>query len=160
MHIKNAISAGMSFGLTSGVITTLGLMVGLTYSTQSKLAVLGGIATIAVADAFSDALGIHISEESQKNTSTKGIWESTFATLISKFVIAATFVVPVVFFSLQTSILVSITWGLLLLSVLSYVIAKHRKEKPMHVIIEHLSIATLVIVVTFVVGRGIAFLVA
>lgn len=47
-----------SFGLTSGVITTLGMMVGLHSSTHSKLAVIGGIIAIAIADAFSDAVRI------------------------------------------------------------------------------------------------------
>ncbi|MFW6231186.1 MAG: hypothetical protein ACOC32_04155 [Nanoarchaeota archaeon] len=159
MHMKSAVTAGISFGLTSGVITTLGLMVGLTYSTRSELAVLGGIATIAIADAFSDALGMHISEESHKGISEKTIWESTFATLISKFLMAATFIVPVILLPLNTAILASIIWGFLLLGVLSYHIATHRDEKPMHVIIEHISIATLVIVVTFVVGWSISLIV-
>ena len=39
---------------------TLGLMVGLHAGTHSMPAVLGGILTIAVADAMSDALGIHV----------------------------------------------------------------------------------------------------
>ncbi len=56
---------GISFGLTSGIITTLGMIVGLHAGTHSRLAVIGGVLTIAIADAFSDALGIHISEESQ-----------------------------------------------------------------------------------------------
>ena len=34
---------GLSFGLTSGVITTLGLMVGLRSGTGSRIAVIGGI---------------------------------------------------------------------------------------------------------------------
>lgn len=38
-------------------------MIGLMAGTHSKLAVLGGILTIAIADAMSDALGIHISQE-------------------------------------------------------------------------------------------------
>ncbi|MBW2265656.1 MAG: hypothetical protein JRF28_05735, partial [Deltaproteobacteria bacterium] len=56
--MKHALKTGLSFGLTSGTITTLGLMVGLHSGTHSKLVVLGGILTIAIADAFSDALGI------------------------------------------------------------------------------------------------------
>jgi len=56
---------GISFGLTSTVITTLGLMVGLHSGTGSKLVALGGVLAIAIADAVSDALGMHISEESK-----------------------------------------------------------------------------------------------
>ncbi len=57
-RMKESLNTGISFGLTSGVITTLGLIVGLHSGTHSKLAIIGGIITIAIADAFSDALGI------------------------------------------------------------------------------------------------------
>lgn len=67
--MKHSLRTGFCFGLTSGIITTIGLMVGLYSSTNSKLVVIGGILTIAVADAFSDALGIHIAEESKHNGS-------------------------------------------------------------------------------------------
>jgi acid phosphatase family membrane protein YuiD len=60
--MKDSLRTGISFGLTSAVITTLGLMVGLHSGTHSKIVVLAGILTIAIADAFSDALGIHVSE--------------------------------------------------------------------------------------------------
>ncbi|MCW1309363.1 MAG: hypothetical protein QXP04_01585, partial [Candidatus Nanoarchaeia archaeon] len=75
--IDSSTKKGFSFGLVSGIITTLGLIVGLHSGTHSKLAVLGGIMTIAVADAFSDALGVHISEESEIKHSTREIWTST-----------------------------------------------------------------------------------
>jgi VIT1/CCC1 family predicted Fe2+/Mn2+ transporter len=92
--MKHSLKVGFSFGLTSGIITTLGLMIGLYSGTHSKLAVLGGILTIAIADALSDALGIHISEESENKHTTKEIWESTISTFFSKFIFALTFVIP------------------------------------------------------------------
>ena len=58
----HSVTVGLSFGLTSGIITTLGLMVGLYSGTHSRLAVLGGILTIAIADSFSDALGYVIGQ--------------------------------------------------------------------------------------------------
>ena len=42
-HMKGPITTGISFGLTSGVITTLGLMVGLHSGTHSAIAVIGGV---------------------------------------------------------------------------------------------------------------------
>ena len=50
--MKRSIRKGLGFGLNSGVITTLGMMVGLSASTQSRIAVIGGIIAIAIADAF------------------------------------------------------------------------------------------------------------
>ena len=147
---------GVSFGLTSGIITTLGMMVGLHAGTHSKLAVLGGILTIAVADAFSDALGIHISEESQNTHTNKEIWESTAATFLAKLIFALTFTVPVLLLTLQKAMLVSIAWGLLVLGFISFWMAKEQKNKPWHVISEHIFIALIVIFITHYVGEWIA----
>jgi hypothetical protein len=118
--MKTSWKTGLSFGLTSGVITTLGLMVGLHSGTHSRAIVIGGILTIAIADAMSDALGIHVSEESKNSGPTRQIWEATIATFLAKFVIAMTFVVPVVVRPLDQAIAVSVIWGLFLLAVLSF----------------------------------------
>ena len=154
--MKHSLKTGFSFGSTSGIITTLGLMVGLHSGTNSKVAVLGGILMIAIADAFSDALGIHISEESENRHIAKEIWESTVSCFFSKFIFALTFIIPVLLFNLSTAIAVSIIWGLSLLSVLSFIIAKQQKANPWKVITEHLIIALVVVVVTHYVGDRIS----
>lgn len=143
---------GISFGMTSGVITTLGLMVGLHSGTHSRTVVVGGILTIAIADAMSDALGIHVSEESKNSGSTRQIWEATLATFMAKFVIAVTFVVPVTVLPLDDAIVMSVVWGLLLLTILSYFLAKAQAVPPWKVIGEHLMIALCVVAITHVVG--------
>jgi VIT1/CCC1 family predicted Fe2+/Mn2+ transporter len=146
----------MSFGLTSGVITTLGLIIGLSSGTHSKLAVVGGIIVIAIADALSDALGIHIHEESENVHDSKQVWMATFATFISKLVTALTFLIPVLLFELSTAVAISVIWGLLVLSILSYQVAKLSATKPWHVIAEHLIIAVAVIVASHFVGTWVS----
>ncbi len=154
--MNHSVRIGFSFGLTSGIITTLGLMVGLNSGTHSKLVVIGGVLTIAIADAFSDALGIHISEESENKHTTKEIWESTIATFVSKFAFALTFIIPVLLFSLTTAIYVSIVWGFTMLGLFSFYIAKEQGVKPWKVVIEHLVIALAVIIITHYAGDWIA----
>ncbi len=153
--MKHSLKTGLSFGLTSGTITTLGLMVGLHSGTHSKVAILGGILTIAIADAFSDALGIHISEESENKHDAKEIWISTISTFLSKFIFALTFIVPLLLFQLGTAVILSIIYGLSLLGIFSYIIAKDQKAKPWKVIMEHLVIAIVVVVITHYVGDWI-----
>ena len=89
--MNGAIKKGLGFGLTSSVITTLGLMIGLHSSTHSRLVVIGGVLTIAVADSLSDALGIHISEEAETKNTQKDIWTATISTLFFKFIFAISF---------------------------------------------------------------------
>lgn len=153
--IRHSFKTGLSFGLTSGIITTLGLMVGLHSGTHSKLVVIGGILTIAVADAFSDALGIHISEESENQHTSKEIWEATFSTFWSKFVFALTFIIPLLLLPLSKAVLVSVIWGLSLLGIFSFYLARERKVKPWRVITEHLVIAVIVIFITHYIGDWI-----
>jgi len=154
--MRLSIRKGFSFGLTSGIITTLGLIVGLHSGTHSRIAVIGGILSIALADAMSDALGIHISEESENQHSTKEIWESTVSTLLSKFVFALTFIVPILFLELSTAIIACIIWGLSLIAIFSYYIARQQNAKPYRTILEHLIIAIVVIVITHYIGDRIA----
>jgi len=148
--MKHSLKTGFSFGLTSGIITTLGLMVGLYSGTHSKMVVIGAILTIAIADAFSDALGIHVSEESENKHTKKEIWQSTFSTFISKFFFALTFIIPILLFKLSTAIIISIIYGLIVLAIFSYNI--HKKER-WKVVLEHLVIAILVIIITHYVGE-------
>jgi len=154
--MRYSFKTGLSFGLTSGVITTLGLMVGLHSGTHSKSAVIGGVLTIAIADAFSDALGIHISQEAQNKYSVKEIWEATLATLFSKLVFPLTFIAPVLIFELSQAILISVIWGLFTLSVFSFVTARQQKENPWKVTTEHLVIGLAVVLITHFVGDWIS----
>lgn len=153
--MRLAIKKGVSFGLTSGIITTLGLLVGLYSGTSSQAAVLGGILTIAIADAMSDAMGMHMSEETEHSDHTK-VWLTTIATFITKFLFALTFAIPVLLFDLDKAVIVSIVWGMLALVVINYKIAVSKGEKPAHLILEHLAIACAVIILTYLAGLGIA----
>jgi VIT1/CCC1 family predicted Fe2+/Mn2+ transporter len=117
--------------------------------------VIGGILTIAIADAMSDALGMHIAEESKNGGSIVEIWESTMATFVAKLVIALTFAVPVLLLPLSTAIMVSVTWGLLLLAILSFAVARAQQIAPWKVIGEHVVIGMTVVAMTHVLGDWI-----
>ncbi len=154
--MEHSIKVGFSFGLTSGIITTLGLMVGLNSGTHSRIAVIGGILTIAIADAFSDALGIHVSEEAENVHTQKQVWKSTVSTFVTKFIIALTFLVPVLLLDLSAAVIAAVCWGLLALGFFSYRMAREQKEKPMKIIGEHIAIAILVVIATHAVGKAIS----
>jgi VIT1/CCC1 family predicted Fe2+/Mn2+ transporter len=153
--MRLSLKTGFGFGLTSGVITTLGLIVGLNAGTHSQIAVIGGIITIAIADAFSDALGIHISQESQNKYSERSIWESTISTFLSKFIVALTFIGPILFLELSQAIPISIIWGFSILIIFNYIIAKQQKKNPWEIIGEHITIALAVVIITSFVGGWI-----
>ena len=144
--MKNSLRTGLGFGLTSGSITTLGLIVGLYSGTHSRLAVIGGVLTIALADACADAVGIHVSEEFKNNHSVRDVWEATIFTFACKFIVALSYLIPLFIFSLRTAVGICIVWGLVILTVFSIYIAMEQKKSPLKAVVEHLSIAIFVVV--------------
>jgi len=154
--MRGFLQTGITFGLTSAVITTLGLMVGLHSGTHSRVVVLGGILTIAIADAFSDALGIHVSEEAENVHTVKQIWAATATTFLSKFLFSLSFAVPVLILPLTAAILVSLVWGMSILAILSYAVAKAQGAAPWKIVGEHLLIALVVIGITQLVGNWVS----
>ena len=160
-RFSHQLITGVSFGLTSGVITALGMLVGLYSATSSKLAVIAGIVIMAIAGGLADAAGLHISEESElekgraKHTS-KEVWLTTLFTFLSVAGFILTFTIPILIFSLNVAIFVAVGWGGLLLIILNFNIAKIRKENPIKLISEHILLALFVIVVS----RGLGNLIA
>lgn len=146
---------GLFFGATSGVITTIGLIAGLHAGTRSVTAVLGGIFVIAVADALSDALGIHLAEEADPDATQHHIWAATVTTFLTKFVFAISFAVPVLLLPLWPAVVTSVAWGILVISVLSYFIARAQQAAPAAIIGEHVGIAMVVVVLSHFIGAWV-----
>lgn len=143
---------GVFFGATSGVITTIGLIAGLYAGTNSVVAVLGGILVIAVADALSDAMGIHLAQEADPESSDQHIWAATFWTFITKLIVALTFALPLIWLPLQAAVALAVGWGFLVITGLSAYLARIQQAPVLHVVTEHLAIAILVVAVSHLIG--------
>jgi VIT1/CCC1 family predicted Fe2+/Mn2+ transporter len=77
---------------------------------------------------------------------------------MAKFLFAMTFIVPVLLFSLTLAIIVSIAWGLVILTGLSYLMARAQAKSPWNIVGEHVLIAVAVIVITHWVGDWVSTL--
>lgn len=156
--MNKAQRVGISFGLTSATMTTLGLIIGLEVSTGSKMAVVAGVLTIAIADAFSDAFGVHLAKESEGNFDNQELRQVTVYTFIYKFIFALTFLIPILILEMPWSLYIAIIWAIIVLVALNYYIAKSNNKKPGPVILEHGLIAVIVILLSWGAGLLIAYL--
>ena len=152
--LKGMIS-GVFFGTGSGVITTLGLIVGLFAGTESLAAVMGGILVIAISDSMSDAFGMHLAEEARPDSTTRSVWMTTLATFLTKFVMASTFVLPLLILPLEQAVIACLIWGVIVLTAISIFIARQQGESVLPVVTEHLGFATLVMVLSWLAGIGV-----
>jgi VIT1/CCC1 family predicted Fe2+/Mn2+ transporter len=135
-----------SFGTTSAIVTSLAFIVGL--SGNSKITIIVSLLVFAVADNISDSLGLHVFQESDLKK-PKVVSTSTFSNFFTRFLVVLIFISLVAFFPLEYAVVLSIIYGVSLLSVLSYYIAKEQKSNPYLSILGHVAIAILVIVISY-----------
>jgi vacuolar iron transporter family protein len=143
-----------SFGVTSAIITNLGLISGLDTLSHPKLSIIGGILLIAFADNIADSLGIHIYQESECIIE-KDAWLSTITNFLARAFVSLTFVFLVAVLQIKLAVFCSMVWGLALLTIMSYAIAKVRKVNPFMAIFEHVGIAVGVIIASHLIGKWI-----
>jgi len=141
-----------SIGATAAITTSMGLIAGLTQGETAKTSIITGLLIIAVADNISDSLGIHIYKESE-GASKEDINSYTYGNFIVRLLLAFTFVLIVLLFPPRLALIVSSIWGLVLLAILSYLIAKSKKANPFLEVVWHLAVALLVIVVSKLLGN-------
>ena len=141
-----------SFGTTSAIITNLSLIAGLDTLAHPKLSIIGGILVIALADNISDSLGIHVYQESEC-IKQREVWISTCTNFLARFFVSMSFILLVAVLPIGWAVISSVVWGLSLLGVLSYSIAKGEEINPYRAMFEHIGIAIAVIVLSHIIGQ-------
>lgn len=136
-----------SFGATSAIITSLAFIISLSKTHDPKFSIIGSLLVIAIADNISDSLGMHIYQESDLKKS-EIVRVSTFFNFLTRFFVILIFILLVLLLPITYAIVTSIIWGLSLLIVLSYLIAKKQKTNPYKAILQHVTIAILVIAIS------------
>lgn len=141
----------ISFGSTSGIITNISLVIGLGSGNVSKLAIIGSLLVIGIADNISDSLGIHMYKESEA-AGLKESLVSTIGNFLSRVLICFSFIAIIVFFPMNHAIIITLIWGLVLLAGLSYLIARNNLDRPLLEILKHIVVAVIVIAASRYVG--------
>jgi len=118
------------------------------------MGIIASLLVIAIADNISDSLGIHIYQESDLKKSNV-IRTSTFFNFLTRFFVILIFILFILLLPIGYAIIFSITWGITLLAVISYYIAKEQKINPYKAILEHVAIAAVVIVISNFVSEWI-----
>jgi len=151
MH--HAIKKGLSFGLSSAIITVMGIIVGTHSATDLKHAIIAAIIIVASADSLSDLFGVHFSEKAAKDTTNSEAWLSAFVTFLTKLIFGLTFLIPIfAFVNLHTAIIADLIYGMSVLAIYVYFVAKSRNEGIVFTIIGQVILALVVIAISHSVG--------
>ena len=99
-NIPESIRQGVFFGLNSGVITTTGLIAGISQTVKNPVYIIIAVVSLAISDGFSEAYGLYISKKAEKiqDDSHKPLY--AFASLLlTKGLIVLSFLIPFIFSS-------------------------------------------------------------
>jgi hypothetical protein len=144
----------ISFGGTAAIVTSMALIVGLDAANAGRAAMVSALLIAAVADNLTDSLSVHMYQESER-LEEREAFIGTVSNFVTRLVVCLTFVLIVVLFRMHVAAIGGIVWGMLLLIVLNYILARHRNIGAMSELGKHLAVALVVIFVSKGIGHWI-----
>ncbi len=157
--VPSSVRQGLFFGLNSGVITTTGLLAGLSQTTTNPLLIVVSIVSLAISDGASEAFGLFISKKAEKTSDkTKEPFVASMTLLITKAVIVLSFLIPFLFTrSLKyfKNLIWPIGWSFFLLFILDLILCNMRNEPLSKYLIPHVIVVGIVLASTKIFGNFI-----
>lgn len=147
-------TTNVSYGGTAGIVTSMSLIIGLDSASASTAAIVSGLLIVALADNLTDALSIHIYQESE-HLAPREAFRSTVTNFAARLLVSLTFVLFVLLLPMASAILAVVAWGLCLIVALTTIIARERKANVAVEIAKHVSVALVVILASKAIGSWI-----
>lgn len=145
----------ISFGATSAVMTSLAVIIGLSSTENARIGVITMLLIIAIADNISDSFGMHIHQESL-NEPPKEVRNTTIINFFSRLLIVTIFILLIFFLPQIFAIISSIILGIIVITLLSYYIAIEQKINPYKAIFQHLTLALIVMLGSYILKEAIS----
>lgn len=147
---KKMTRQGISFGISTAIMTLLPFQIGLVMSGNNDVReIASSIAAMSIADSMADAYGIYFSDETT-NVNKKDAFIAAITTFFSKLICQLAFIVPFFFLSgVMTPTIVNFIWGFILLLGATYQVASIRKFSKTKYILQTAIFTILAIVASY-----------
>jgi VIT1/CCC1 family predicted Fe2+/Mn2+ transporter len=139
----------VSFGSTSAVVTSIGLVVG--FASASRATLIASLLIVGVADNLTDSLSVHLYQEAE-GLEPHEAFTSTITNFAARLTITATFVALAAVLEDGWLIAAATTWGLAVLGVLTVSLARQRHSPVRRKLVQHFAIVIVVIALSRVIG--------
>ncbi len=145
----------VSFGSTAAIVTSVALIFGLDAATATKSTIMSGLLIVALADNLTDALSMHIYQESDRRLDSREAFIATWSNFVTRLLLSLTFVLLVVLLPIASAVIASAAWGLALLIGLTWALARERRVSFAVELGKHCAAAVAVVLAS----RGIGALI-
>ena len=144
----------ISYGGTAAIVTSTALISGLSAANATKPLIVSALLIAALADNLTDALSIHIFQESEQLDQKEAL-TGTITNFLTRLLLCVSFVVLVGLFPLAHAGEVAIAWGMVLLAALTYLVAHERKVNAPLEVVKHVVVASAVILGSIAIGHWV-----
>ena len=145
----------ISFGGTAAIVTSMGLILGLDAATSSQRTIVSSLLIVALADNLTDSLSVHVYQEAERLESHQAFM-ATAANFVTRLLASLSFVALVIVTPRVLLIMVAGLWGFLLLTLLTYRLARARGANVGQEIMRHFAVAATVLLINRLLGTWIA----
>ena len=147
---------GAFFGINSGILTTVGLIAGISQTTVNPMFIVISVLSIAISDGIGEAYGIYLSKKAEF-TSDKGSGPilSLISLFLTKFITVISFLLPLLFAwdtKYYQNLVWPLLWSVIVLTVIDIQLAKMRKEPLANYIVPHYVLLGIVLLLTKFIG--------
>ena len=155
--INNDTRQGIFFGINSGVLTTVGVIAGISQTTTNPMYVVISVISLAISDCIGEAYGMYLSKKAEQvGEQGNGPLYSLIAVFLSKFITVVLFLVPLLFswnLKYYKNLIWPILYSLIILIAIDNKLAEMRQESKVKYIITHLILLFIVVVSTKLIGQ-------
>jgi len=149
----------IAYGGTAAVVTSTALISGLSAAGATRAVMASALLIAAFADNLADALSVHIFQESE-NLEMKDALSGTITNFLTRIFLCVSFIPLVWIFPLEHVEKAGVAWGMSLLVILTYLVARERRANIPTEVLKHLVVAIVVITLSITAGHWISQLLA
>ena len=145
--------SGLYYGVISATMTVIGLVMGLSLGTESKLSIIIAISTMAVSDTLADAFGIFMAHKLDDDKEIDATKQAIYV-IASKAAIGLSFLL--IFYLIKNMLacqIVSIIFAYsIIVSACNY-LAEINKENKVKLISRYTGITTIIVILTIILSK-------
>jgi vacuolar iron transporter family protein len=158
--LNNETRQGIFFGINSGVLTTVGIISGISQTTTNPMFIVVSVLSLAISDCVGEAYGIYLSKKAEKiNNNDNGPMIAMISAFISKFMTVICFLIPLLF-SWNLKYFKNLVWPVLysivMLILIDVRLSELRNEDIKKYLISHMILLFIVVISTKFIGQTLS----
>lgn len=155
--LNNDTRQGIFFGINSGVLTTVGVIAGISQTTTNPMFVVVSVLSLAISDCVGEAYGIYLSKKAEKiNDNDNGPVIAMISAFIAKFVTVVCFLIPLIFvwnLKYYKNLVWPVFYSVIMLTIIDIRLSEMRNEDIKKYLLSHSLLLFIVVISTKFIGQ-------